>query len=227
MKAHYSSFLSILLLASLLIQCNRVKEIPLEHTNRIYPLETGNQRIYHVIDTTFTVQDIVVDEFFRLERVGETELDLKDREVHRIDTYRSPFDQGNDYSFVFDRVWTHYKGTEFVEEMEENTHYLSLKFPVYEDLSWNGNLLNNLGFQAYRYGNIDTTVVVNGVNYPNCVYVIQNLDTTGVLSYKFAYEIYAPDVGKIKSYNKNMVFDGGTGGFNPDKSFIHIEYLVE
>ena len=114
--------------------------------------------------------------------------------------------------------------------MEENTRYSVLKFPVYQGITWNGNQFNSLGFQEYHYANVDTTVMVNGRTFEHCVVVMESTqaDSTSIINYRKAYTVYAPDIGKIKKYVRVYVCDNsGANCFNPDKSYTHIEHLVD
>ena len=216
-----------------------MKEGVLPHTELIYPVEIGKYRVSVIADTTYTTAGInapEVEQYYKKEEIGETELDLSGRELHKIHVFRSEFDLGTNYDFVQNRVWALYKpqniiGDYFAERIEENQRILVLKFPVYEGISWNGNLYNSLGEQSsyneFFYQNIDTTVVVQGVTYENCVVVIHE-NTDGFIRKSFAYEIYAPNIGLIKKYRNTLVMDGPPGKeFNPDESRIYLEELVE
>jgi hypothetical protein len=208
----------------------------LPHTELIFPLEDGQSRIYLVEDTSFTVQAVVTDRFYRQELINGTEEDLSGREVSRLETYRSEDSLGTNFDFMIDRVWTAFKDPHYAERIEENVRRLMLKFPVSIGVEWNSNQFNSMGSQRYTYQVLDSTLVLNGMTFQNCVLVIEKADTSGFINNKFAYTLYAPDIGKIKSFDRTMVCDGAnaTGepcspdnpGFNPDKSFIHSEILV-
>ncbi len=221
--------LGLIVIALGLTHCNRIKTPVPAYTETIYPLETGQSRIYLVIDTTFTTQDTIVDKFYMKEVIGEKETDLLGREVFRLETFRSDFDRGTDYLFVADRVGTVYKDGEFAERMEENQRFQILKFPVYPGIKWNGNLYNGLGEQDYKYQSIDTVIEVNGVTYDPAVFVLESLpsDTSSFIKYRLAYQLYAPELGKVMKYDLTKVRDLANNRFNPDKSYTRIEMLVE
>lgn len=235
MKQNLSFYLLILILLSGLLfstACNRVKDLILPHTELIFPLEQGRFRITEVIDTTFDTRGAVVDHFYKRERNANTSTDLLDRALTRIEAERSEIEFGDAYRFEPYRVWAQYidpnaEGTHFAERIQENQRILVLKFPVFPGVSWNGNLFNNQGTEVFRYQEVDTTVVVKGVSYENCVMVVQKADTNGFINFKFAYEIYAPSIGLIKKFDKTLVNDGPNGEFNPDRSRIYIEEIIE
>ena len=228
-------FLGLFLLTVVLFisNCNGIKETILPHTELIFPLEKGKYTITHVIDTTFNTGGPVEDRYFRKEEIGDTEKDLTGRELTLLQTYRSEEELGTNFDFKKDQLWTIYKdpgtnGTRYAERIEDNVRTRVLKFPVHPYIDWNGNQYNSLGTQVFFYDNIDTTVVVNGLTFENCVLVVQQADTTSAISYKYTYEIYAPNVGRIKRYNKIIVNDlPPNGAFNASKSWISIEEIVE
>ncbi len=216
----------------LLAGCVQSSDPILPHTYRIYPITEGQSSIYYVLDSTFSTTSAVVDEYFRKVEISGTEIDLTGRETHKINLYRSNIALGNNYDFAFDRLWTRYlepspNRNYFAEQTEENQRIVKLQFPVYPDVAWNGNLYNNLGTQVYRYTNVDSAVIVQGKIYDNCVMVLQRLDTTSAIFKRFSYEIYAPDIGLIKKYDRVKVYDGAQGQFNPSKSRVFLQELVQ
>lgn len=225
-----------LLLVSLgmvLIQCNRVKETVVPHTLEIFPMEEGAYRISYVRDTTFTTAGRnrgVADVYFKREKLGNLEDDLLGRPIRVVEVARSDSALYPNYNFVVNRIYSHYlpanpEGSYYAERIEENRRVLVIKYPVFPDVVWNGNQFNNLGPEQFRIHKIDTTVEVRGRTYPNCVMVIQQEETENFISDEFAYEIYAPQVGLIKKYNRTLVFDGANGEFNPDRSRVYIEEI--
>jgi len=147
----------------------------------IFPLETGKYRISVVFDTTFTtagINDPSTDAYYKRESNGNKEQDLLGRDITLLQIERSDFDRGQNYDFTPIRVWSQYKPSEeqdsyFAERIEENQRILVLKFPVFTNISWNGNQFNTLGKQEFYYSNIDTTVTVQGNTFENCVMVVQ------------------------------------------------------
>ncbi len=234
--------LSVLLLSLVtltgLTSCNRTFDPTPEHVYRIFPTEDGKYRIYHVIDTVFETalqQEYEVLNYYKQELNDGKEVDLLDREVTRLMIYRSPDTLGTpedpEYSWTFHELWTLHNGEEYNERIEGNTRFLVLRNPAYPDATWDGNLFNNETQQTYRYGNIDTTVVVQGVTYENCVYVLQQEfyqpipDSSDFFISDYQYEIYAPDIGMIKRLYKRFRMQGGVAV--ADESRIFIEELVE
>lgn len=216
------------------LSCNRSQSIIPEHTLRIFPNEKGKFRIMYVEDTTFTTDGPnfpVASKFFKREELGDTTTDLRGRTVRRIETYTSPEEFGTDYQFTPSQVFTQFfnpqeNGSYFAERTEDNDRVLVLRFPVFTSVIWNGNLYNDLDDQLFTYQSIDTTVSVRGNTYENCVMVLRE-NREGIFNI-FSYEIYAPDIGLIKKYDRRLIFNsGGSNPFNDSESMIHYEEIVE
>jgi hypothetical protein len=225
--------LLLILCGFTLMHCNRNKEIIAPHTLEIFPLTKGHYRISYVRDTTFDTrgrEEGIPDVYFKKEEIGDTEEDLLGRTLHKVIVSRSDSNRSANYQWVVNRVYSHYlpqspEGDYYAERIEENRRTLVLKYPAYPDVVWNGNLFNNLGPQTFRYQTIDTNVVIRGTTYNQCVMVVQKADTNNFISDKFAYEIYAPQIGLVKKYDRTLVFDGPNREFNPDKSRVYIEEI--
>ncbi|MEM7654691.1 MAG: hypothetical protein AAF399_01070 [Bacteroidota bacterium] len=228
----------LFLSAGLLIHCNEVKQVILPHTELIFPMEEGHYRISEVWDTTFTtagINDPMVDHYFKKEVLAAQDTDLIGRPIRLVEVYRSEADLGTNYDFQIDRVWYQYlepvEGADYyAERVVENVRTQVLKFPVIEGVRWNGNLQNNLGSEIFFYDKADSTVSVQSQMFENCVVVFQNADSLNVINRRLAYEAYAPEIGLVKKLDRTLVFDGPGGGdaaFNPDKSRIYREELIE
>lgn len=214
----------LLLIFLLHLGCNRKIEYEFPDLN-LYPIIQGKYRIYQVIDTTYTTQGSVPKFYYKKELTDSNEVDLKNRTISRLNILR-----GNSLdSLTFSELWTQYKDNAWAERIEGNTKYLVLKFPTRLNDSWNGNEFNNLGKENFVYLNIDTTVVVNGVTYPNCVYIQQRKNTTSLLTEINTYEIYAKGIGKIKRYDSFKKYNlnpNGTRSLTTD-SYFYEETLLE
>lgn len=219
----------------LLMACEQDKPYVLPHTPLIFPNQAGVQRISYVEDTTFNSAGIdqpVVDLYFKWEQLAGEETDLTGRNLRLVDVHRSVVRFDSSYAWEYDRRWAQYfepqpSGNYYAERIEQNRRTRVLKFPVFPGVSWNGNLFNEQATEEFFYQNVDTTVVVRGRGFDNCVVVVQAADTTGFITDRFAYEIYAPEIGLIKKYDRTLVFDGPNGEFNPDRSYIYREEIVE
>jgi hypothetical protein len=219
LMSRYLKFAALLLILGLGMVACRKEFDPVPATAKtIYPIVDGKQRIYHVIDTSYasaTLED--ARSYYKRELTDGTETDLLERSVSKLWLHTSVDTLGTPtapvYAWRFDQLWTQYLSDNYAERIEGNTRKLVLKWPPYPGSTWNGNLYNNKETQTHEYINIDTSVVVQGITYEHCVYVLQVPFRMPVVKnptgpqppfflIEHAYEIYAPNIGKIVGYYK-------------------------
>jgi len=234
-------FLSIALLMMFFPACKWNNEKILVTTRTYFPTAQGKYRIYRVIDTAFEALGPVRDEYYRKEENGEINpnLDILGRNVNTLYVYRSEILPNNQYDFQVNRVWAMFNEPDensFVELIKENRRYLILRNPIIVDstYSWNSTqfiTVNSEDKEKFNYYNTDTTVVLNGKTYEHCVMVLENnqdIVASDRFKYRSAYTIYAPNIGKIYHYYKQIVYtDPDTKEIATDKSRISIETLIE
>lgn len=216
--------------------CERTYDPIPPYLETMYPVTQGGQRTYFVIDTSYissSTQGYDARTYFKREVTDGTETDLLGREVSKLYLYESSdtlMDSlGNPvYNWQYSDLWTQYTDDEFAERIEGNVRYLVLRQPPVEGATWNGNLYNSEDTQRYEVINDDTTVTVQGVTYEHCVFVLQVpyrfSPIPAYYNIEYAYEIYAPGIGKIVRYSK--YFESQSGDVNADKSHVYFEELV-
>lgn len=228
----------ILVVVSMLIvvsACNRVKDVIPPHTETIFPLEVGKSWTYLVIDTTWAVGQPprpIVDVYYKRETITGMETDLLDREVFRLETFRTADTLGGMSGFEALRAGYLYRGNEFGERFMNNRRRLVLKWPAYPDVQWNGNLYvgNPEHNEQFRYQSVDTTIAVLGNSYDQAVWVAHSLpsDAISQIKNRVAYEVFVAEKGRVLTFDRTYVNDqGGSDPFNPDDSYTHIEMLIE
>ncbi|MEM9985537.1 MAG: hypothetical protein AAF804_10615 [Bacteroidota bacterium] len=218
-----------------LMGCERDKPYVEPHTLSIFPNQAGNIRITYVEDTTFNSAGInqpLVDTYFKQYILGDTVEYLSGRDLREVNVYRSPVREDSVFNWSYDRLWTQFfepapNGNYYAERIEQNQRVVVLQFPVFPGVTWNGNLFNVDNAQEFFYERVDSTVIIRGKRFDNCVVVIQEAEIASFITDNFAYEIYAPNVGLIKKYRRKLIFDGPNGEFNPDESFIYQEEIVD
>ena len=226
------SFLLSLLVVICLLACSRVKEIEPVIDQALFPMDEGKFRLSMVMDTTFTTAGPRPESYIKKEEITSFTQDQEGNTLGLVQTYRSSPALLPDYQFLKDRVWQRtlvpFASNEFflAQRIEENIRETVLKLPVFQGLEWDGNQYNNRGSRIYKYIQTDSTVIVRGQSYIHCVVVLEISEFTQI-SQKLAYSIYAPGIGRIKKYEKELLFDLPNGGFNPDKSRIYVEELIE
>ena len=106
--------------------------------DRIYPLEIGSTRFYHVLDSSFDVSGPIVEEYIRREEVVGTTSDLLGRTVYQIQVHRAEI--GSD-DFKASHRWNLYIPSEeeansFIERNEDNVRSLVLAYPLNSVVTW-------------------------------------------------------------------------------------------
>lgn len=231
-------WLAPLFLSLLWLGCDRDQAYILPTTLEIFPHDAGHTRTMYVEDTTYTTAGLnapLTINFYQRETVGELETDLMGRDIRLVNVDVSPVLPDSSFQFEPEAVWTQYfapqpQGTYYAERTERNQRVRVLKFPVYPGIAWNGNLYNDQGPREFYYQAIDSTVTINGRSYPHCVVVIRQEQEESLIFDRWAYDIYAPGIGLIERYDRNLVFDqnGATPEetFNPSASYSRREVYV-
>ncbi|MFN0201257.1 MAG: hypothetical protein ACKVTZ_07040 [Bacteroidia bacterium] len=220
--------------------CNRQRDYIIPTTWQIYPTTAGKYRIYRVSETTYTTAGPQTAEYYVKEEIGavDTALDNLQRPISQVTSYRSPL-LASGYDFTVDRLWAVYKDTtSFLEEIKDGRRYMLLKFPVYAGAQFTWNPFVHIDDskeekELYRYISADSSMEVQGNTYEHCVFLQEGdkledgKDSVGV-TYRKAFSVYAPNVGKVYRYYKRKAYKGsGTNTIDTEKSRTIIEELVE
>lgn len=225
------SYILMFLVAGLLA-CDNTIDLIQPHTWDIFPVEEGASRVTLRIDSTYDTSGGVEDKYYKQETYSNLEEDLTGRQIRRILVDRSDISLGQAYQWERDRVWGLFvpdsvNGDYYIERIEENKKIRILKFPVYEGVKWNGNLLNQDDPEPYEYVITDTTVTVRAGTFDQCVMVVNKDERGSFIQKTYAYEIYAPGIGLIKKFDQTKFFDKPGNAFNEAASYVIQEELVE
>jgi hypothetical protein len=235
-------FFILLLATTALTACRKELDTVPEHLDFVFPDEEGLVRIYAARDTNFASSNTLGREgrtYFVKEENGIIETDLLGRDLTTLWTYESNDSTDTTgtqiYNWTFKELWSIYKDELYAERTEGTTRYLVMKQPPVEGTQWNGNLYNSLGASTYEVTNHDTTVTVQGVAYPHCVFVLKvPFSVTEVVNSVFyhreyAYEIYAPDIGMIVRHDEDVEVQGDAWtNYRPESEsvYLHMELVA-
>lgn len=162
-----------------------------------FPLETGNYRIYEVVDIRYTIQDQIDSSLYYLkERTGEPFIDQAGDTAYFIYTYKRN-------NFLED--W--YEGPVKVQTVKrsrtnllvtaDNMPTVKLVFPVKAGSTWDGNAFNTKEPQMFRYEDnlppVDFPLAGSG----KLIRVIQNDFDDEIFFRDLQYEVYAENTGMI------------------------------
>lgn len=151
----------------------------------------------------YTVDSICFDDFYNTsdttnfllkELMESTFVDNEGRMAFRIERWHKYSDT---LPWKLKNVWYCVKTNQRVERVEENTRFIKLIFPIKNFYRWDGNALNNLGYQEYKYQNAHHPLQILNFYFDSTVKVLQ--DSFVNLKYvRYKYEIYAKNVGLVK-----------------------------
>jgi len=83
------------------------------------------------------------------------------------------------------------------EEWSDNTRYIRLVFPVYVDRTWNGNAMNSLEIQEYKYNKVGYADSIAGLFYPDLLNVVQQNRIT-LISQDTDEETFSRNLGLVE-----------------------------
>jgi len=223
--------LLLLLTCLLLFACNRTLEIPPRPpiTENLYPIVNQKYRIYEVFDTTYNLSlsggiDTISRKYYKKEVTNGEDDDILGRKISRLEIYEA--DTLTDSAFTFTKLWTQFRDASYAERIEGNVRILVLGFPIHKDTKWNGNEFNHTGLETFQYENLDTTVILpNLPTFNKCVLVRQRLSKSAINEID-TYEIYAPGIGKIVRYDRQIKTKNGLI-LNDAESYGYSETLIQ
>jgi hypothetical protein len=191
-----------------------------------FPLRVGLTNHYQRILTKFQVigtkVDTLKDTIFVRETLKRSLKDVQGNEQYylEIDSSRQrnadfkPFRSGLMYKYRNECLRT-----------EETLTKVVIYYPVNKGTIWNGNKYNNQGIADFRY--IKTGFIFN--NFENCVQVEQLAEDPTFIQDRYEYEIYAPNIGKVKRYERNLQFistDPNKPSVLDPKSYIYEDVWI-
>ncbi len=101
-------------------------------------------------------------------------------------------------------VWFISRNSLNAQKVEENVRYIKMGFPIAPGSTWDGNALNINDRWTYRYDSLYVDRIYGNTQYPRTVKVLQ-IDNKNFVEDQLAYEIYAPQVGLVLRYHRNLV----------------------
>ncbi|MPR35168.1 hypothetical protein [Salmonirosea aquatica] len=158
-----------------------------------FPLEAGRFTEYEVNEIRYTVTSPTPKSttYYLKEVCGQPYSGLTGVEQFPIERYKKGTLEAN---WVLDSVWTAYRLPDRAVRIENNTAFVKLAFPLVEEGTWNGNLLNTQPEEAYKV-HFEVPFPAQS-DFPGSLTVVQRQDSSIVSLYK-RHEVYAPGVGLV------------------------------
>lgn len=197
MKKRIYFCLSVSLFVLFLAACesSKVEPDPSRLGYDYFPLETGRYAIFDVDETYYALTaNPIVRTYQVKDEVGESFTDLTGDEAFKLFRYSRKDELA---SWQLDSVWIAKRTPNRAIRTENNVPFVKMVFPLEEQLTWNGNALNNKGEDDYRLEAIAKPYQLPSQAFDRTITVVQQADTLSIIGKEKRIEVYAQDVGLI------------------------------
>lgn len=163
--------------------------------NNYFPLKIENS-------ITYKVTEIVIDQpsdfydtsvYYIKEVVAEFFIDKQNDTAYRIERFKANSLSGD---FNIHNVWSAKILDDNAQKKEENVRYVKIRFPVDEDLSWDGNLYNNKSNLNYTITSLNNPQNINSFAFDSTLTVMHK-NSISLINKDLAYEVYAYNIGLV------------------------------
>lgn len=225
MKA-LSAFILLVIIA---VGCKKDTDNTIIYGYEYFPVQVGHYVVYDVIDI---FHDIDLEpqhdtNFYQIKEViAEVLVDGEGDSIQKIKRYIRD-NESEEWSIK--DIWTQKLTPTTAEVVEENERYIKMVFAIAYNRTWDCNALNNEPEQECYYESIYEPYTVQGVQYDSTVSV-EKMNFTSFIDFRTQFDVYARNVGKIKSVYKDLQidnFDTLDIQKGPEIFYDLIEYGVE
>ena len=179
----------------------------LQEEKDYFPLKVGQVNYYQRNMQRFrsvgTATDTLRDTLFIKERIIETYKDALGQTVYRFDIDTCGTHDGN---YVFYKHGIMFRERNECIRSEANLAQVVLHYPVSAKTVWDGNKYNGLGAVNFRYIETGKTMILGSETFYDCAVVEQKMNDPTFIQDLYTYEVFAPEVGKIKRYDRHLLF---------------------
>lgn len=197
--------LFLLLISITIIACKKDNN-GIVYGFQYFPIDSGKYVVYDVVDIIHDDLSAVHDtDYYQIrEVIGEEDIDLEGETFNKMYRYKRESDTLN---WWLKDVWVVKKSNRSVEVVEENDRVIKLAFSISYDQYWDCNALNNEDSEQCYYRNIYEARTV-GTNDFDSTVVVEHHDNLNAIEFMRFYEIYAANVGRVKTVNKDLEISG-------------------
>ena len=191
----YSPIVALLFLALITgFSCQPVTSNPDSPGYDYVPLETGRFIIYDVDERQYSLTAPPIQRTYQLKEVtGLAYTDVTGSPAFRLLRYRR---SGESQSWQADSIWSVRRINDEAIRTENGIDFVKLRFPVSDQLRWDGNRYNAIGEDPYETRNSGQPYRVSDKQFDQTVTVIAQQDST-LVSQDKRIEVYARPVGLI------------------------------
>ncbi|MBS1651362.1 MAG: hypothetical protein JSU07_05050 [Bacteroidetes bacterium] len=173
-----------------------------------YPTKQGKYVVYQIdsvvynqipADTVYykyLIKEVVSDSY--TDNIGNTQIRL----MRYIKMY-NPIKIYDSIPWSIKEVWRITPSAKSIVLLERDKLFMKLIFPVTQNATWNGNVLNTIGEWDYSYKYINQQEAINNVSLTNVLCVNQYNFRTAI-SYQNYFEKYARGVGLVYKTISNL-----------------------
>ena len=192
-----SKYLYITLFVVILFSCKK-KEETFDLGTDYFPIRAqGTYIIYDVQKITYGASGPDTSNYQLMEMTGDTAT-LNGQLYHKVWRYTRP-NSSAAWPVQPDSVWQEYNNSVQAVKTENNVKFIKLVFPIEENKTWNGNVMNISSSDDYTMKNVDRSYTVNGHYFSKTLKVVQS-DDTSYVNEDQRYEVYAKGIGLIDKY---------------------------
>jgi len=184
----------LILLSATFLVCScaeSVIEVEFSDDQSFFPLAVGQYRIFEVEEITFNLQGGDTSEFL----LRETLIDSFPNAENGF-TYLLQREKMIDNQWVIDSVWTTRRNEQRAVVTENNQSFVKLLFPVSDNLTWDGNILNGRIEETYEMLVVGNTTIGNN-SFSNVIKVVHSDVPQNIVNQDERFELYADGIGLI------------------------------
>ncbi len=201
-------YIGLVCLALIAAACTPDDEAPVFHDlgYSYFPTEIGHfveyraDSIWHDNPTLDAPGVHDTSRYFIREYIESDFTDGAGETAQRLERYKR-FSEEEPWELI--DVWFIKRTERNAQKVEENVRYVKMGFPIEENSTWDGNALNVNPTRTYRYDSLYVPRTYGDSDFPETVKVLQ-LDNFNFVEDQLAYEIYAPEVGLILRYYRDL-----------------------
>lgn len=171
-----------------------------------FPTTIGSFKTYDVVDI-FHDLDLEPQHDTLRYQIKEVLADLLiDNEGDTAQKIKRYFRESDTSTWILQDIWTQKRTASTAEVVNENGRGIKLVFAIAYDRFWNGNALNSGEALSCYYEDIYLPFTQNETLYDSTVRV-EKENFISFIDYRRDYEIYARNIGMIKSVYKDLEID--------------------
>ncbi len=161
-----------------------------------FPLTAGQYAVYEVESIEYRTGRPADTTHYQVKEVVQEQIvDLSGEDAFKIYRYYRPLEVAS-WKEEPDSVWTAKRNAYHATRTENNVTFVKLSFPVREELTWNGNALNNQGKLTYKITGAGQPYQLADTTFSSTMTVEQSNDSN-LCSKNVQYEVYAKGIGLI------------------------------